>query len=258
VAHHRDPGSSPPLSLRDVLEAVRTGRVTSAEAEAHIRAAISTENLGYARVDHDRAERQGFPEVIYGKGKTPEQIAGIAEAVTRRGSALLVTRTNRLSFERVAEVVPEAIFHEHAGVIERRTEGPRGRGTILVAAAGTSDLPVAEEAAICAEVMNNTVDRLYDVGVAGLHRLLSEHQRLSAARVIIVVAGMEGALASVVGGLVRVPVIAVPTSVGYGSSFEGLAALLAMLNSCASGVSVVNIDNGFGAAAVASAINHLP
>lgn len=246
------------MTVRAVLDAVRAGTLTPAEAERHIRAATATEDLGYARVDHDRARRQGFPEVIYGKGKTPEQIAGIARAIASRGDALLVTRASRASFDRVAEVVPDARFHEHASIIERRTAGPVGHGVILVAAAGTSDLPVAEEAAISAEVMNNPVDRLYDVGVAGLHRLLSEHQRLSAARIIIVVAGMEGALASVVGGLVQVPVIAVPTSTGYGSSFEGLTALLAMLNSCASGVSVVNIDNGFGAAAVASAINHLP
>jgi NCAIR mutase (PurE)-related protein len=154
-------------------------------------------------------------------------------------------------------VIPDATFHEEARIIERRLPAPTGRGVLLVAAAGTSDVPVAEEAAISAEVMGNTVDRLYDVGVAGLHRLLAEHERVATARVIVVVAGMEGALASVVGGLVRVPVIAVPTSVGYGASFGGLAALLAMLNSCATGVSVVNIDNGFGAAAIASAINHL-
>jgi NCAIR mutase (PurE)-related protein len=241
-----------------ILDAVRAGELSPAEAERQIQAATATEDLGYARVDHARAARQGFPEVIYGKGKTPDQIAGIARAIASRGHALLVTRTNGTAFDHVAKVVPDATFHEHAGVIERRMAGPMGRGVILVAAAGTSDLPVAEEAAISAEVMNNRVDRLYDVGVAGLHRLLEQRHRLSAARVIIVVAGMEGALASVVGGLVRVPVVAVPTSTGYGASFEGLTALLAMLNSCASGVSVVNIDNGFGAAAVASSINHLP
>jgi len=157
----------------------------------------------------------------------------------------------------VTRLVPDAVFHERARLIERRTDIPRGRGTILVAAAGTSDIPVAEEAAVSAEVMGNDVDRLYDVGVAGLHRLLAERERLYGARVIIAVAGMEGALVSVIGGLVRVPVVAVPTSIGYGASFGGLAALLAMLNSCATGVSVVNIDNGFGAAAVASGINHL-
>jgi len=244
--------------VRDVLEAVRAGAISPADAERRILAATATQNLGYARVDHGRAFRQGFPEVIYGKGKTPSQVAGIAEAIAERGDALLVTRTDRVAFDYVAKVVPDATFHEHAGIIERRRPGPMGQGVILVAAAGTSDHSVAEEAAISAEVMNNHVDRLYDVGVAGIHRLLEQHHRLLAARIIIVVAGMEGALASVVGGLVRVPVIAVPTSTGYGASFEGLTALLAMLNSCASGVSVVNIDNGFGAAAVASSINHLP
>lgn len=252
------PPQHQPSPVHAILDQVRTGALSPGEAEHQILAATTaTEDLGYARVDHARAARQGFPEVIYGKGKTPDQIAGIAHAIVSRGDALLVTRTNRVAFEHVAKVVPDVTFHEHAGIIERRVSGSMGQGVILVAAAGTSDLPVAEEAAISAEVMNNQVDRLYDVGVAGLHRLLEQRHRLSAARVIIVVAGMEGALASVVGGLVRVPVVAVPTSTGYGTSFEGLTALLAMLNSCASGVSVVNIDNGFGAAAVASSINHL-
>jgi NCAIR mutase (PurE)-related protein len=216
-----------------------------------------TETFEFARVDHDRAVRQGFPEVVFGQGKTPDQAARIAQAIVARGHSLLITRTDARGFEAVRAVVPDARFHERAGIIERRTEIPRGQGVILIAAAGTSDVPVAEEAAISAEVMGNDVDRLYDVGVAGLHRLMAAHDRVIAARVIVVVAGMEGALASVVGGLVRVPVIAVPTSIGYGASFGGIAALLAMLNSCASGVSVVNIDNGFGAAAVASSINHL-
>ena len=255
------PDDVPPLSsllaVRSLLDAVQSGALAPAEAERRLRESLDTEHLGYARIDHARRLRQGFPEVIYGQGKTPAQIAGIARAIAARGEALLVTRTDGASFEAVAKVVPDAVFHEQARLIERRRPGPDGHGVILVAAAGTSDLPVAEEAAISAEVMHNRVDRLYDVGVAGLHRLLAEHQRLSAARVIIVVAGMEGALASVVGGLVSVPVVAVPTSTGYGASFGGVAALLAMLNSCASGVSVVNIDNGFGAAASASAINHL-
>jgi NCAIR mutase (PurE)-related protein len=243
-----------------LLEAVRDGHIPPAEAERQLTAAaerLATEDLGFARIDHDRARRQGHPEVVFGLGKSPEQIARIAAAIAGRGDSLLVTRTSPDAFEAVAKVVPEATFHAQAGIIERRVPGVSGHGVILVTAAGTSDLRVAEEAAICAEVMNNRVDRLYDVGVAGLHRLLEQRERLSAARVIIVVAGMEGALASVVGGLVRVPVVAVPTSVGYGASFGGIAALLAMLNSCAAGVSVVNIDNGFGAAAAASAINHL-
>jgi pyridinium-3,5-biscarboxylic acid mononucleotide synthase len=216
------------------------------------------EDLGFARVDHHRALRQGCPEVVFGPGKTPAQVAAIAERIVADGHSLLVTRTDRQTFEAVAVRVTEAKFHELARTITlARGELAPGRGTIVVAAAGTADLPVAEEAAISAELMGNVVDRLYDVGVAGIHRLLSEHARLMAARVIIAVAGMEGALPSVIGGLVSVPVIAVPTSVGYGAAFGGLTALMAMLNSCASGVSVVNIDNGFGAAAVASAINHL-
>ena len=168
-----------------------------------------------------------------------------------------MTRTTPEAYQAVQEVIPDAAFHPQARIIERRLPIARGKGVVLIVAAGTSDLPVAEEAAISAEVMGNDVDRLYDVGVAGLHRLLSERTRIDAARIIITVAGMEGALASVIGGLVKVPVVGVPTSVGYGASFGGITALLAMLNSCATGVSVVNIDNGFGAAAIASAINHL-
>jgi hypothetical protein len=216
------------------------------------------EDLGFARVDHHRTARKGFPEVIFGQGKTPAQVAAIAERIVGHGHTLLVTRTTPEAFAAVQAVAPDAVFHEQARVIERRAgELPRGTGTVLVAVAGTSDLAVAEEAAVTAEVLNNPVDRLFDVGVAGLHRLLSARDRLDAARVIIVVAGMEGALPSVVGGLVRAPVIAVPTSVGYGASFGGVAALLGMLNSCAPGVAVVNIDNGFGAACIASQINHL-
>jgi NCAIR mutase (PurE)-related protein len=243
-----------------ILADLASGSIDPVEAERRVRQAVSaeaTENLGFARVDHARARRQGFPEVIFGQGKTPAQVARIAQAIVERGHSLLVTRTNAEAFDAVAEVIPDARFHEQARVIERRVPAEPGKGVVLVAAAGTSDLPVAEEAAISAEVMNNKVDRLYDVGVAGLHRLLAEHERVVSARVIIAVAGMEGALASVIGGLVKVPVIAVPTSIGYGASFGGIAALLAMLNSCASGVSVVNIDNGFGAAAIASSINHL-
>jgi NCAIR mutase (PurE)-related protein len=215
--------------------------------------------LGFAQVDHHRAVRQGCPEVVFGPGKTPKQVAAIAERIVGQGHSLLVTRTDHATFDVVSERLAEAKFHELARTITLPLgELPAGRGVIVIAAAGTADLPVAEEAAVCAELMGNTVDRVYDVGVAGIHRLLAAQPRLAAARVIIVVAGMEGALPSVVGGLVDVPVIAVPTSVGYGASFNGLTALLAMLNSCASGIAVVNIDNGFGAAAMASAINHLP
>jgi NCAIR mutase (PurE)-related protein len=249
-----------PRTLRTLLDAVARGELTAAEAEPHAAAALArdaVEDLGFARVDHDRAGRQGFPEVVFGQGKTAGQTARIAQAIVERGHSLLITRTDAAAFREVAKLVPDAVFHEQGRIIERRTPAPPGRGLVLIAAAGTSDIPVAEEAAISAEVMGNEVERVYDVGVAGLHRLLAARDRLYAARVIIVVAGMEGALASVVGGLVAVPVVAVPTSIGYGASFGGLAALLAMLNSCAAGISVVNIDNGFGAAVLASRINHL-
>lgn len=248
--------------IRELLEQVQTGVLTPESAQQSILQFLRQapfEDLGFARVDHHRGVRQGFPEVIFGQGKTPEQVAAVAKRIVAAGHSLLVTRTGGDAYAAVAQEVPDAVFNALARTITRPSRNtPRGCGTILIAAAGTADLPIAEEAAISAETMGNTVDRLYDVGVAGLHRLLAEHPRLLSARVIIVVAGMEGALPSVVGGLVPVPVIAVPTSVGYGASFGGLTALLGMLNSCASGVSVVNIDNGFGAAAVASAINHLP
>jgi NCAIR mutase (PurE)-related protein len=247
--------------LRDLLEQVEHGRLAAGDAERRLREYLRElpfEDLGFARVDHHRSLRQGFPEVILGTGKTPAQIAAIAARIVARGHSLLVTRTDEAAFTAVREAVPAAEFHGEARAITlRQNDIEPGKGTVLVAAAGTSDLPVAEEAAVSAEIMGNQLERLYDVGVAGLHRLLSAHDRLAAARVIIVVAGMEGALPSVVAGLVKVPVVAVPTSIGYGASFGGLAALLGMLNSCAAGVSVVNIDNGFGAATVASAINHL-
>ena len=247
--------------LRDLLDEVAAGRVSAANAEQRLHAYLRDlpfEDLGFARVDHHRALRQGFPEVILGTGKTPAQITAIAARIVGRGQSLLVTRTTEEAYQAVREQVAGAVFHPDASAITlQQKDILPGTGTILVAAAGTSDLPVAEEAAVTAELMGNPVDRLYDVGVAGLHRLLSAQNRLTAARVIIVVAGMEGALPSVVAGLVRVPVIAVPTSIGYGASFHGVAALLGMLNSCAGGVTVVNIDNGFGAATTASLINHL-
>ncbi len=250
-----------PSQLRTLLVAVSTGALDAAEAERDLLAALRArpfEDLGFARVDHHRAVRQGFPEVVLGLGKTPAQIASIAKEIVRRGSTLLVTRATPLAFAAVQAELPTATYYTDAAIIAlRQQDVAPGHGRVLVVAAGTSDLPVAEEAACTAELMGNDVGRLYDVGVAGLHRLLVERAQLDAARVIIVVAGMEGALPSVVSGLVSVPVIAVPTSVGYGASFGGLAALLGMLNSCASGVSVVNIDNGFGAANIASLINHL-
>jgi NCAIR mutase (PurE)-related protein len=247
--------------LQDLLEQVARGEVDPAAARDRLVETLRArpfEDLGFARVDHHRSIRQGFPEVILGLGKTPAQVAAIAAEIVRRGSTLLVTRASDAVFQAVRAIVPEATYYADAAIIAfRQGDVAPGKGTIVVASAGTSDLLVAEEAAVTAELMGNAVERLYDVGVAGLHRLLGERRRLAAARAIIVVAGMEGALPSVVSGLVSVPVVAVPTSIGYGASFGGIAALLGMLNSCSSGVSVVNIDNGFGAATVASLINHL-
>jgi pyridinium-3,5-biscarboxylic acid mononucleotide synthase len=247
--------------LKTLLARLAAGEIDTAEAEQQLLAAFRArpyEDLGFARVDHHRSVRQGFPEVVLGLGKTPSQIAAIAAEIVGRGSSLLVTRASPDAFEAVRACVPNAVYHSDARIIALpQRDVARGKGTILIVAAGTADLPVSEEAARTAELMGNDVDRLYDVGVAGLHRLLGETERLQTARVIIVVAGMEGALPSVVSGLVSAPVIAVPTSIGYGASFGGIAALLGMLNSCASGVSVVNIDNGFGAANIASLINHL-
>ena len=247
--------------LHALLEQVKNGEIDAMDAERRVLGALRArpfEDLGFARVDHHRALRQGFPEVVLGLGKTPAQIAAIASEIVARGSTLLVTRATEAAFEAVRTVVPEATYYSDASIITfRQKDIAPGRGCILIVAAGTSDLPVAEEAARTAELMGNETERLYDVGVAGIHRLLNSRERLDAARVIVVVAGMEGALPSVVAGLVSVPVIAVPTSIGYGASFGGIAALLGMLNSCASGVSVVNIDNGFGAANIASLINHL-
>jgi NCAIR mutase (PurE)-related protein len=244
-----------------LLEAVARGTLQAHDAAARIRAALATsrvDDLGFARIDTDRERRQGFPEVILGLGKTPAQVAAIARRIVTRGQALLVTRAAPDAFDAVHAVVPGATYHASARAITlAQGDVPAGQGTVLIACAGTSDVAVAEEASVTAEIMGNTVDRLYDVGVAGLHRIMDERTRLESARVIIVVAGMEGALPSVVAGLVKVPVVAVPTSVGYGASFGGVAALLGMLNSCANGVAVVNIDNGFGAACMASLINHL-
>lgn len=241
--------------LKELLQSFSEGRIDIEEALERLRQ-LPFENLGYARVDHHRALRQGFPEVILGQGKTPDQVAGIAERLLDNSANLLITRTDRETFERIKELEPLAVFHEASKAISvSRDVVIRGRGVIAIVTAGTSDIPVADEAAVTAEIMGNQTARLYDVGVAGIHRVLSERESLQSAKVIICVAGMEGALPSVVGGLVRVPVIAVPTSIGYGASFGGIAALLGMLNSCASNVTVVNIDNGFGAGFVASLIN---
>lgn len=243
-----------------MLEAVRDGALPADDAHRRLLATLREqpfEDLGFARVDHHRAIRQGFPEVVLGLGKTADQIAKIAREIVSRDHALLVTRADEAAWTAVKALVPEAEYHPLARAITVSREMPAGQGTIAVVSAGTSDVAVAEEAAVTATVMGNDVERVYDVGVAGLHRLLRERGRLENARVIIVVAGMEGALPSVVAGMVDVPVIAVPTSIGYGASFGGIAALLGMLNSCANGVAVVNIDNGFGAGCMASMINHL-
>jgi len=249
-----------PDELRILLDEVRDGGRSADDAHRALLAALRAEplsDLGFAKVDHHRATRQGFPEVILGLGKSPAQIAAIAAAIVHRGHPLLVTRADRAAWQAVEACIPGAEYHEVARAITLRREVPRGKGTIAIASAGTSDVPVAEEAAVTAELMGNDVERLYDVGVAGIHRVLRERARLETARVIVVVAGMEGALPSVIAGMVHVPVVAVPTSIGYGASFGGVAALLGMLNSCANGVSVVNIDNGFGAGCIASMINHL-
>jgi NCAIR mutase (PurE)-related protein len=242
--------------LAELLAAVQGGACSIDEALARLRD-LPFEDLGFANIDHHRALRNGFPEVIFGEGKSVEQVAAIAERMAATGASVLITRLAPAAAEHVLAAVPGFEYHATARIAVRRVGAgePSGRGTILVVSAGTADLPVAEEAAISAEAMGNRVERLYDVGVAGLHRLLHRRERLWDASVLIVVAGMEGALPSVVGGLVERPVVAVPTSVGYGTSFGGLAALLGMLNTCAAGVVVVNVDNGFGAAAAASRMN---
>jgi len=245
--------------LAELLAAVQRGDCSIDQALARLRA-MPFEDLGFARLDHHRALRNGFPEVILGEGKSPEQLIAIAERMAAAGSRVLVTRLGPEGGERLLAALPGFEYHPTPRLALRRAGSapPTGRGTVLVVSAGTADLPVAEEAALSAELMGNRVERVYDVGVAGLHRLLERREQLWAAAVLIVVAGMEGALPSVVGGLVDRPVIAVPTSVGYGTSLGGLAALLGMLNTCAAGVVVVNIDNGFGAAAAATRINHPP
>ena len=245
-------------SLRKLFEQLRTRKLSPDEALNRLRH-LPFEDLGFAKVDHHRTLRAGMPEVILAEGKTPAQVAEIfASLATKQNGNILATRATKAQFAVVKKKVPKARFQAQArAIVLSRDKKKYGRGKIAVVSAGTSDVPVAEEAAVTAETMGNEVERLYDVGVAGIHRLLANRHCLTDARVVIVCAGMEGALPSVVGGLVGVPVIAVPTSVGYGASFNGLAALLGMMNSCASNVSVVNIDNGFGAGYVASVINRL-
>jgi NCAIR mutase (PurE)-related protein len=244
-------------SIRKLFEQVRAGKLSPDEAVQRLRH-LPFEDLGFAKVDHHRALRAGMPEVIFGQGKTPTQLAQIFARLVRQEGNILATRANEEQFAAVKKKVRQAQYRELAqAIVLQRDEKKYGKGIIAVVSAGTSDIPVAEEAVVTAEVMGNDVEHLYDVGVAGIHRLLANRGTLARARVVIVCAGMEGALPSVVGGLVGVPVIAVPTSVGYGAAFKGVAALLGMMNSCASNVSVVNIDNGFGAGYVASLINRL-
>jgi NCAIR mutase (PurE)-related protein len=243
--------------LRALLGQVRAGEVEIDAALDRLKH-LPFEDLGYAKLDHHRALRHGFTEVIFGKGKTPEQVVGIAVRLLEKSQNLLVTRSTEAVGNELKARFPEAEYFPLSGAVRiRRNKTMYGKGTVAVVCAGTSDIPVAEEAQVTAEAMGNQVEVIYDIGVAGIHRLMAHSDQLMQARVIVVCAGMEGALPSVVGGMVSVPVIAVPTSVGYGASFHGLAALLGMLNSCASNVTVVNIDNGFGGGYVASLINRL-
>ncbi len=248
-------------ALRKLFDQVRKKRLSPDEAVERLRH-LPFEDLGFAKVDHHRALRQGMPEVIFSQGKTPRQVADIFSRLAAHGGNVLATRATEEQFAAVAAAVDLAEYRPEyrpiaRAIVLKRDRKLHGKGVIVVVSAGTSDIPVAEEAVVTAELMGNNVQHIYDVGVAGIHRLLAHRGALAKARVIVVCAGMEGALPSVVGGLVGVPVIAVPTSIGYGAAFEGLAALLGMMNSCASNVSVVNIDNGFGAGYVASLINRL-
>ena len=243
--------------LRKILASVKSGSLSVEQGISKLKN-LPFEDVGFARIDHHRTLRQGFPEVIFGRGKTAAQIEAIVRRMLEHDHNILITRTTKEVFRRVKRVEKTTKYHDLSGtILIQRDRTLYGRGKILIVCAGTADIPVAEEALVTVEAMGSKAESLYDVGVAGIHRILSERARLAEARAIIVVAGMEGALPSVVGGLVAVPVIAVPTSVGYGASLNGIAALLGMLNSCASNVTVVNIDNGFGAGFVASLINRL-
>jgi len=246
-----------PDQIKRLFLQVKRGKLSPDEAVEKLRH-LPFEDLGFAKVDHHRTVRVGMPEVIFSQGKTASHLATIFERLSSKGTNVLATRATLQQYEEVRARVPRAEYQPLARCITLRQDRKKfGKGRIVVVSAGTSDIPVAEEAVVTAEIMGNDVDHVYDVGVAGIHRLLANRETIAKARVVIVCAGMEGALPSVVGGLVGVPVIAVPTSVGYGAAFQGLAALLGMLNSCASNVSVVNIDNGFGAGYVASMINRL-
>lgn len=246
------------MELKKILEDVKNNEL-DIDSALEILKDLPYEDLGYAHIDHHRSIRNGYPEVIYCKGKSDEHILGIIDRMNKKNTNILGTRCRKETFEKIIKIYPNAEYEELSQILKIKNEEikEQGKGKILIVTGGTSDIPVADEAYFTAEFFGNKVERLYDVGVAGIHRLLINRNIIEEARVIVAVAGMEGALPSVVGGLVDVPVIAVPTSVGYGANFDGLAPLLAMLNSCASGISVVNIDNGFGAGYLASIINKL-
>lgn len=243
--------------LKEILEKVKQGELSPAEALEELRD-YPYQDLSFAKVDHQRELRRGFPEIIYGLGKTEDQIQKISQAILKKGNNLLITKIESDVFENIKKKIPQLNYNSLAKAAFLKSRKPiSGKGKIVIITAGTSDIPVAEEAYVTCDILGNEVEKIYDVGVAGLHRLFGERAKFKKARVIIAIAGMEGALPSVVAGITNVPLIAVPTSVGYGASLKGLAALLAMLNSCPGGVAVVNIDNGFGAGYYASLINHL-
>lgn len=246
------------MDLKKILEDVKNNNLEIDDALEKLRD-LPFENLGYAHIDHHRYLRNGYPEIIYCKGKSDEHILGIIEKMNEKNSNILGTRCRKETFEKISKIYPNAEYEELSQILKIKNEEivDRGKGTILIVTGGTSDIPVADEAYYTAKFFGNKVERLYDVGVAGIHRLLSNRHIMNEARVIVAVAGMEGALPSVVGGLVDVPVIAVPTSVGYGANLNGLSALLTMINSCANGIAVVNIDNGYGAGYMATQINRL-
>ena len=243
--------------LEKVLQQVQKGQLSPKEA-VEILKDFPYQDLSFAKIDHHRELRRGYPEVIFGQGKTDDQILKIAKAILKKGSNLLITRVDEKIYGKIKPKIPKIKYNSLGKTLSLKQKAPPpGKGKIIIITAGTSDIPVAEEAAVTCDILGNEIEKIYDVGVAGLHRLFGEYNKIRTGRVIITVAGMEGALPSVIAGISNVPIIAVPTSVGYGTSFKGLAALLAMLNSCPGGMSVVNIDNGFGAAYMASLINHL-
>lgn len=241
-------------NLKKLLKDIKLGNI-SIDKALKILKDLPYEDLSFAHIDHHRNIRQGFPEVIFGEGKTTEQIIGISKGILKKGNKVLVTKANERVYRAIRKIEKGAIYHKNSKAIVVNKEGAKRIGKVLVITAGTSDIPVAEEAAVTADFLGSSAETIYDIGVAGIHRLFDKREKLLSARVIVVVAGMDGALASVVGGLVDKPVIAVPTSIGYGASFGGISALLAMLNSCANGIAVVNIDNGFGAGCLAHRIN---